>query len=156
MGPFIVCKVAGIYDQRVTIEDPDGPSRKGMRACPHVVHASHLAPFDMPYVKPQEIALEGFEEIVKPVWVSAWCSKWRCCVVVEWPDIVLQAGWNKCLHLEGIERDTYHPICIQLLPLWHPRMFKGKVGLKVSRKWRSSAGNATRPSLRGSLGPGAR
>ena len=59
MGPFVVHKVAGLYGQRVTIEDPDGPSGKGMRACPHVVHASHLAPFDEPYVKPQEITLDG-------------------------------------------------------------------------------------------------
>ena len=55
MGPFVVCKVAGLYSQRVTIEDPDGPNGKGMRAHPHVVQASHLAPFDTPYVKPQEI-----------------------------------------------------------------------------------------------------
>ena len=38
-----------------------------MRACPHVVHASHLAPFDEPYVEPQEITLDGFEELAKPV-----------------------------------------------------------------------------------------
>ena len=67
MGPFVVCKVAGLYGQRVTIEDLDGPSGKGMWACLHVVHASHLAPFDEPYIEPQEITLEGFEEIAKPV-----------------------------------------------------------------------------------------
>ena len=59
--------MAGLYGQRATIEDPDGPSGKGMRAHLPVVHASHLAPFDEPYVEPQEIALEGFEEIAKPV-----------------------------------------------------------------------------------------
>ena len=54
------------------------------------------------------------------------------------------------------ERDTYHPVCIQHPTLWHPRTFKGKVGLKVSHKQLSSAGHATGPSPRGSLGPGAR
>ena len=67
MGPFVVCKVAGLYSQRVIIENPDGSSGKGMRACPRVVHASHLDAFDMPYVGPQEIALEGFEENAKSV-----------------------------------------------------------------------------------------
>ena len=66
MGPFVVCKVARLYGQRVTIEDPDGPSGKGMRARPCVVHASHLAPFDEPYVEPQEITLDGSEELAKP------------------------------------------------------------------------------------------
>ena len=51
----------------MTIEDPDGPSGKGMWAWPCVVHASHLAPFDEPYIEPQEITLEGLEEIAKPV-----------------------------------------------------------------------------------------
>ena len=59
----------------MTIEDPDGLSGKGMRAYLGVVHTSHLAPFDMPYIKPQEISLDGFEEIVEPVWVLAWHSK---------------------------------------------------------------------------------
>ena len=49
----------------MTIENSDGPSIKGMQACPHVVHASHLAPFDEPYVEPQEITLDGLEEIAK-------------------------------------------------------------------------------------------
>ena len=31
-----------------------------------VVHASHLAPFDKPYVEPKKITLDGFEEIAKP------------------------------------------------------------------------------------------
>ena len=48
MGAFVICKVAGLYGQQVTIEDPDGPNGKGMRACPRVVYASHLAPFDKP------------------------------------------------------------------------------------------------------------
>ena len=59
MGPFIVHKVAGLYGQPVRIEDPDGPSGKEMQAYPHVVHASHLAPFDEPYVEPQQITLDG-------------------------------------------------------------------------------------------------
>ena len=67
MGPFVVCKVDRLYGQRVTIEDPDGLSGKGTRACPFVVHASHLAPFDMLYIEPQEITLEGLEELAKPV-----------------------------------------------------------------------------------------
>ena len=54
------------------------------------------------------------------------------------------------------ERDTYHPVSIWHPPLRHPRMFKGKVGSKVNRKRLSSAGHATGPSLRGSLGLGAR
>ena len=67
MGPFIVHKVAGLYSQQVTIEDPDGPSGNGMQACPRIVHASHLDPFDTPYVEPQEITLESFEEIAEPI-----------------------------------------------------------------------------------------
>ena len=67
MGPFVVYKVARLYGQQVTIEYPDGASGKGMWACPHVVYASHLAPFDEPYIEPQEITLEGFEEIAEPV-----------------------------------------------------------------------------------------
>ena len=58
-GPFVVRKVARLYGQRVTIEDPDVPSGKGMQARPRVVHESHLAPFDEPYIEPQEITLEG-------------------------------------------------------------------------------------------------
>ena len=38
-----------------------------MRAHLHLVHESHLAPFDAPYVESQEITLEGFEEIAEPV-----------------------------------------------------------------------------------------
>ena len=57
--------MAGLYGQRVTIEDPDGPSGKGIQARPRVVHASHLAPFDEPYVEPQEITLAGSEELAK-------------------------------------------------------------------------------------------
>ena len=67
MGPFIAYKVAGLYGQRVTIEDLDRPSGKGMWACLHVVQAIHLVPFDAPYIEPQEIALDYFEEIAKPV-----------------------------------------------------------------------------------------
>ena len=47
MGPFVIHKVARLYDQRVTIEDPDGPEWKrdvGMPTCS--LHASYLAPFD--------------------------------------------------------------------------------------------------------------
>ena len=51
----------------MTIEVPDGPSGKGMRVRLHVVHASHLAPFDVPYVEPKEITLEGFKEIAEAV-----------------------------------------------------------------------------------------
>ena len=51
----------------MTIEDLDGPSRKEMQAHPHVVHTSHLAPFDEPYVEPQEITLDGLEEKAEPI-----------------------------------------------------------------------------------------
>ena len=51
----------------MTIEDPDGPSGKGTWAHAHVVHVSCLALFDEPYIEPQEITLDGFEEIVEPV-----------------------------------------------------------------------------------------
>ena len=68
--------MVGLYGQRVTIEDPDGLSGKGMQAHLRVVHVAHLAPFDEPYVKPQEITLDGFEELAKPVQVLVWCSKW--------------------------------------------------------------------------------
>ena len=66
MGSFVVHKVARLYGQRVTIEDQDGPSGKGMRVRPRIVHASYLAPFDEPYIEPQEITLNGFEELAKP------------------------------------------------------------------------------------------
>ena len=58
-------------------------------------------------------------------------------------------GWD-------FEGDTYHPVCNRLLPLWHPRTFKGKVSLKVGLKWLSNAGHTIGPSVRGSLGPSAR
>ena len=51
----------------MTIEDPDRPSGKGTQAYPCVVYAIHLASFDEPYVEPQEIILDGLEEIAKPV-----------------------------------------------------------------------------------------
>ena len=51
----------------MTIEDPDGPSGKGMQVRLSVVYESHLAPFDEVYVEPQEITLDGFEEFAKPV-----------------------------------------------------------------------------------------
>ena len=66
MGPFVVHKVAGLYGQRAIIEDPDGPSGKGMWVHPRIVHASHLGPFAEPYIEPQEITLNGFEELGKP------------------------------------------------------------------------------------------
>ena len=33
----------------------------------YIVYASHLALFDEPYIKPQEIALDGLEEMPKPI-----------------------------------------------------------------------------------------
>ena len=62
MGPFVVQKVARLYSQRVTIEDPDGLSGKGMQACLHVVHASHLALFDEPYFGPSRDYLRWISE----------------------------------------------------------------------------------------------
>ena len=41
----------------------------------HTIHASHLAPFDEPYVEPQKFTLEDTEEMPKPVQVPVWCSK---------------------------------------------------------------------------------
>ena len=58
-------------------------------------------------------------------------------------------GWR-------FKRDTYYPVCVRHPPLQYPRTFKGKMGLKVGCKWLSSAGHATGPSPRGSLGPGVR
>ena len=55
----------------MTTENPDGPSGKSMWAHLRVVHASHLALFDEPYIEPQEITLDSIEEIAEPVWVSA-------------------------------------------------------------------------------------
>ena len=51
----------------MTIEDPDRPSGTGMQAHLCVVYANHLAPFDKLYVEPQEITLDGLEEIAKPI-----------------------------------------------------------------------------------------
>ena len=67
MGPFVIQKVARLYGQQVTIEDPDGPSGKGTWARLCVVYASHFAPFDKPDIEPQEITLDGLEEIAKPI-----------------------------------------------------------------------------------------
>ena len=46
-----------------------------MWVCLHVVHTSHLAPFGKPYIEPQEITLDGSEEIAEPIQVLVWCSK---------------------------------------------------------------------------------
>ena len=69
--------------------------------------------------------------------------------MVEWSNIVLWVGWHKCLHLDGVLRGT-------LIIQFAPRMFKGKVGLKVGLKWPSGSGHATGPSPSGSLGLGAK
>ena len=53
--------------QQLIIKDSDGPSGKGMQACLFVVHASHLALFDKHYIEPQEITIEGLEEMAEPV-----------------------------------------------------------------------------------------
>ena len=53
--------------KQVTIEDLNWLSGKGMWACLHVVHTSYLASFDEPYIEPQEITLEIWEEIAKSI-----------------------------------------------------------------------------------------
>ena len=55
MGPFVIWKVAKVYGQWVIIEDLDGLGGPSRKAQVHTVHASHLAPFDEPYVEPQEL-----------------------------------------------------------------------------------------------------
>ena len=54
-GPFRVRNVSGTYRQRVTL-DPlvgeDGAPRRRRRL---IVHASHLVPFDKPYVEPEDL-----------------------------------------------------------------------------------------------------
>ena len=58
-GPFRVRWVTGAYRQRVTIEPVNGRGR------PSIVHASHLVPFEEPYVEPQMVEL-GAEGEVEP------------------------------------------------------------------------------------------
>ena len=54
-GPFRVRSVSGTDRQRVTL-DPlvgeDGAPRRKKRL---IVHASHLVPFDKPYVEPEDL-----------------------------------------------------------------------------------------------------
>ena len=38
MGPFVICKVTGIYSQRVTVEDPDGLSGQDRWVWPRTVY----------------------------------------------------------------------------------------------------------------------
>ena len=52
MGPFFVQKVAKLYGQQVIIEDQDFLSGCIRQAWAHTIHASHLAPFDEPYIEP--------------------------------------------------------------------------------------------------------
>ena len=51
--------MTGAYRQRVTIEPVNGRGR------PSIVHASHLVPFEEPYVEPQMVEL-GTEGEVEP------------------------------------------------------------------------------------------
>ena len=79
--------------------------------------------------------------------------------MVEWPNIVLLAGWDKCLCPDGILRGT---LTIQfasgfcLCGIAVSQDGQGKLGLKVSLKQPLSAGYAAGPSPRGSSGLGAR
>ena len=52
--------------------------------------------------------------------------------MVEWPNIVLWAGWDKCLHLDGILRGTLIIQFASVVRLCSIPGFKGKVGLKVA------------------------
>ena len=49
------------------IKDPDGLRGHGRWAWAHTVHASSLAPFDKPYIEPQEITIDGMEQMPEPV-----------------------------------------------------------------------------------------
>ena len=60
------------------IKDPDGLRGYSRWAWAYIIHASHLAPFDRPYVEPQDITIEGTEEMPKYVQVLEWCSKKQC------------------------------------------------------------------------------
>ena len=53
LGPYRVRRVTGAYRQRVTIEPVEGRGR------PTTVHASHLIPFEEPYVEPHTIDLSA-------------------------------------------------------------------------------------------------
>ena len=61
--------------------------------------------------------------------------------MVKLPNIVLQAGWDKCLFQDGIRGGTYHLVCIWLaFRMWIPRTLRvGKVGVKVGFKQPSRA-----------------
>ena len=59
LGPFRVKRVAGAYRQRITIEPVDGRGR------PTTIHASHLIPFEEPYVEPHTIDLSA-EDTAEP------------------------------------------------------------------------------------------
>ena len=45
-GPYRVRRVTGAYRQRVTIEPVDERGR------PSIIHASHLVPYEQPYIEP--------------------------------------------------------------------------------------------------------
>ena len=71
--PFRVHRLMGAYCQRVTIKPVNG------RGPPTIVHASHLVPFEEPYMEPQTVEL-GAEGEVEPrsPWAPAtaprkWC-----------------------------------------------------------------------------------
>ena len=50
-GPFVVWKIAGLYSQWVIIEGLDELGGHSIRARACTVDASHLAPFDEPYIE---------------------------------------------------------------------------------------------------------
>ena len=51
-GPYRVTGVMGLYRQRVAIEPVTGTGHR-----PTIVHASHLVPYDAPYIEPPVIDL---------------------------------------------------------------------------------------------------
>ena len=67
MGPFVFGKVARIYGQCMMIEHPDGKKGHGRWAWACTIHISHLALFNKPYIAPQEITIEGKEDMPKTV-----------------------------------------------------------------------------------------
>ena len=54
-GPLRVKSVAGTYRQRVTLDPLVGDGEAPKRRKRLIVHASHLVPYDKPYVEPEDI-----------------------------------------------------------------------------------------------------
>ena len=66
MGPFVVQNVTELYGHQMITESLDGLSGWGRWTQLCTIYVSHLAQFNEPYVKSQEIILEATEEAPKP------------------------------------------------------------------------------------------